>query len=292
MNHTIHIIAGPTASGKSTRALELARTKNGVIINADSMQIYNALPLLTAQPSAADFKAIPHLLYNHLHPNKECSAGAWQRMAKPLIETTLAEGRTPIICGGTGLYIKALTNGLSPIPETPPEIRTATTALMEEIGCSALHAKLEARDPLIKGRFHSNHSARIMRAWEVLETTGKSIITWQAEPLIAPPKNWNFKTEIILPNRETLYARCEQRFDWMLDNGALEEVKAFSTRMIQENIPKTALITNALGFKPLRSYLAEETTLKAAITQAKQDTRNYAKRQSTWFRNQFYSHST
>jgi len=287
MTKTIFIVAGPTASGKSARAIELAQENNGVIINADSMQIYNALPLLSAQPSAEDIKAAPHLLYGHLHPNQDCSAGAWQRMAKPLIESTLAEGRTPIICGGTGLYIKALTNGLSPIPETPSEIRAATSALMQEIGCAALHAKLEARDPLIKGRFHPNHSARIMRAWEVLEATGKSIITWQAEPLIAPPADWNFKTEIILPDRETLYASCEKRFDWMLNNGALEEVKAFASRMIEENIAETALITNALGFKPLRAYLAKETTLEAATKQAKQDTRNYAKRQSTWFKNQF-----
>lgn len=287
MAHTIHIVAGPTASGKSARALQLARDQNGVIINCDSMQIYDALPILSAQPTEADKINIPHHLYGHLAPAEICSAGHWARLAKPLIEGALANNQTPIICGGTGLYIKALTKGLSPIPDVPHNIRAQTTALINEIGSPALHAKLEARDQLIKDRFHPNHSARIMRAWDVLEATGKSLAHWQSLPLIAPPEDWTFKTEIILPERETLYARCDRRFDWMLKNGALEEVKTFTAQLKNTTISDTALILNALGYKPLRDYQAGKISLETATTQSKQDTRNYAKRQSTWFRNQF-----
>ena len=286
MTNTIHIIAGPTASGKSARALELAHEQNGVIINCDSMQIYDAMPILTAQPSKEDKKQAPHKLYGHLHPALSISAGAWTRLATPLIKETLQNGQTPIICGGTGFYIQALTGGLSPIPEIPPEIRQQAIALMHELGSPAFCTQLEKRDPLIKGRFHENHTARLMRAWEVFEATGKSLAYWQDQPKTPPPAHWTFETEIIMPDRETLYARCDRRFAWMLENGALEEVENFTQRLEIENISEDALITKALGFKELRAYLAGTLSREKAVTQSQTATRQYAKRQMTWLRNQ------
>lgn len=285
--HSIDIIAGPTASGKSALALQRAADTNGVIINCDSMQIYEDLPILAAQPSDQDKQAAPHKLYGLLKADQPCSAGHWRKLAIPLIEQAIEEGKRPIICGGTGLYIKALTDGLSPMPEVPAEIRKAAMDKLNAIGSAALNEELTARDPQMKDRFHPNHSARIVRAWEVLEATGKSLAHWQSLPLMPPPANWNFNITIVLPDRETLYARCNQRFHQMLEIGALDEVKAFKRRCENGEIPEKALIRNALGFKPLCRYLNGETTLDEAIEKSQQNTRNYAKRQTTWFKNQF-----
>ena len=286
MSKTITIVAGPTASGKSARALDIARQHNGVIINCDSMQIFDALPLLAAQPSPADIQAASHKLYGALHPNEPCSAGIWRRMAMPIIEAALDAGQMPIICGGTGFYIKALTEGLSPIPETPDDIRVRAMTEMDAVGCPAFYADLAQRDPLVGGVFHPNHSARILRAWEVFEHTGRSLLDWQREPLIGPPSDWHFDVIKILPPRDELYARCDQRFDLMLEQGALDEVAAFKARCDAGEINDSALIKKALGFAPLCAYLNGERSLSEATAQAKQDTRNYAKRQMTWLRNQ------
>lgn len=282
----IHIIAGPTASGKSAKALALAAALDGVIINCDSMQIYDGLPLLTAQPSAEDLKTAPHRLYCTLQPNEHCSAGKWRRMAAPIIEETLEAGLTPIICGGTGLYIKTLVDGLSPIPETPEEVRAGTIKLHEEIGTKALYEKLKERDPEIAAKYHENHSARIMRAWDVLEATGKPLSAWQKQPPVPNPAHWQIEIHKILPERAILHERIETRFDQMVEMGALEEVKDFAQRIEQGEVREDSLLTNALGFKPLRAHLRSECTLDEAITQSKTDTRRYAKRQMTWFNNQ------
>lgn len=265
----------------------MAQDMNGVIINCDSMQIYDGLPLLTAQPSDRDFESVPHLLYGTLHPNQSCSAGEWQRMAVPVIQDVLSSGRIPIICGGTGLYIKALVDGLSPIPEIPKEVKRAGDALMKDIGVQAFHAMLEARDPYIAGRFHPNHSARLLRAWEVLEHTGKSIALWQEEPRSGVPEGWDFEFHFVMPDRDVLYARCNQRFEMMIEQGVLDEVRDFGSRIIQGEIDDQCLLAKALGFQPLWGYLQGKYDLDEAIAQSQQDTRRYAKRQSTWFRNQF-----
>lgn len=283
---TIHIIAGPTASGKSTKALEIARRENGVIINCDSLQIYNALPILTAQPSAEDHNAAPHALYNILHPNEQCSAGSWRARAMKEIETAFANNQTPIICGGTGLYIKTLMEGLSPMPEVPDEIREQTNALAEKLGSEGLHAELEKRDPEMAARFHPSHSARIIRAYEVLEATGKSLAHWQSLPLDGPPAHWHFEIHKIIPERELLKQRCDLRFEQMINNGALEEVSDLDARIQSGEIRETAMITKALGFKPLRSYMNGEISREEAISQGQLETRQYAKRQLTWLRNQ------
>lgn len=283
---TIYIVAGPTASGKSARAIELAQKHNGVIINCDSLQIYDALPMLTAQPDADDLETVPHRLYSHLHPNEVCSAGNWREMVIPVIEDVLGNGQTPIICGGTGLYIKSLTDGLSPMPDIPDDIRNSVVARYETIGAEKFYAELQQRDPVMAARFHVNHKARIIRAMEVLETTGKSLAEWQELEREGPPDHWHFEIETIIPERSVLYDRCNTRFVWMVENGALEQVEEFSKRIKSGEVNDGVPVTKALGFKPLRAYLQGEMSKEDAIERSQIDTRHYAKRQTTWFRNQ------
>ena len=282
----IVIIAGPTASGKSALALEIARQRNGTIINCDSMQIYDALPILTAQPTAAEKSEIPHRLYGELPPDETCSAGLWREIAGPIIADILKRGATPIICGGTGLYIMALTEGLSPIPEIPPEIREAANQKQKELGNPGFYEALKKRDPEMASRFHPSHTARLIRAWEVLEATGKSLALWQNEARLAPPPHWQFEIHKVMPEREELQRRCDARFLQMMNNGVLDEVEEFSNSLDAGEIPADASLTKALGFKPLRAYLKGELKKEEAIERAQGETRRYAKRQVTWFRHQ------
>jgi len=284
--HIIHIVAGPTASGKSATAMELARKHNGIIINCDSQQIYNGLPILSAQPSNEDKAEIPHRLYAELHPNDVCSAGNWREMVEPVIEGVIKTGHTPIICGGTGLYIKALMEGLSPMPDIPENVRTRVVEHYEDVGAEKFFEELQTRDPEMAARFHVNHKARIIRAMEVLEATGKSLAEWQKLDRAAPPRHWTFEVHKILPEREALYARCNERFEWMVENGALEEVEKFDTRLQSGEIKDGVPLSKALGFRELRSYLRGEMSKDEAIERAQTITRRYAKRQVTWFRNQ------
>lgn len=283
----IYIVAGPTASGKSARAMELAQEVNGVIINCDSLQIYDGLPTLTAQPSKRDLDATQHLLYSHLHPNDVTSAGNWRELVQPIIKAVLEEGKTPVICGGTGLYIKALTDGLSPMPDVPDEVRSCVVERYENIGAEEFYAELKARDPVMAARFHVNHKARIIRAMEVLEATGQSLAEWQTLERAGPPEDWEFITEILMPERSELYRRCNERFVQMVEKGrALEEVEALAGRIDRGEVNEGVPLTKALGFKQLRNYLAGDMDMDEAIMLAKGQTRRYAKRQSTWFRNQ------
>lgn len=286
VKHTIFIVAGPTASGKSARAMELALEKDGVIINCDSLQIYDGLHLLTAQPPPEDLERVPHRLYSHLHPNDVCSAGNWRELVIPVIEDTLAQGRTPIICGGTGLYIKALTDGLSPMPDVPPEVRARVVEHYENIGAEEFYRELQGRDPVMAARFHVNHKARIIRSMEVLEATGKSLAAWQELERTPPPENWDFHAELIMPEREELYRRCNLRFEMMLEAGALDEVTAFTQRIQSGEVQNGVPLTKALGYKQLQAYLDDVQSLQEAITLSQGETRHYAKRQTTWFRNQ------
>lgn len=276
---TIHIIAGPTASGKSALALRMAEDKSGVIINADSMQIYNALPILTAQPSDEDKQAVPHRLYGILPPDCPCSAAQWRNFAIQEINAVLNAGHVPILVGGTGLYIGALLYGLSPMPDVPSAIRARAVALQAERGNPAFHIELQTIDPVMASRLHPNDTQRLIRAWEVMTATGKSLSEWQAAPREAPPENWRFHITLVLPDRETLYNRCNTRFDWMLKNGAIEEAAAF-------NAPGTWSVENALGYRALKAYTQGYMSLEDAIDRAKAETRQYAKRQVTWFNHQ------
>lgn len=274
-----HIIVGPTASGKSSLAMQMAQDKNGVIINADSMQIYDALPILTAQPSNEDKQSIPHRLYGALPPDQPCSAAQWRGLAIGEIETALTANQTPIIVGGTGLYIGALLYGLSPMPDIPPDIRAQAMALQAAHGNPAFHAELQKIDPVMAACLHPNDTQRLIRAYEVITATGKSLNEWQAAPREAPPDNWHFHITLVLPDRETLYNRCNTRFDWMLENGAIEEAAAFDA-------PGAWPVQNALGYRALKAYTQGHMSLEDATDRAKAETRQYAKRQVTWFRHQ------
>lgn len=247
------------------------------------MQVYAALPILTAQPSLEEKQDIPHQLYGLLHPDEKSSAGLWRAMAITAIEDALAQGKTPIIVGGSGLYIKALTEGFSPMPDVPDDIRIQATALCEELGAEKFHTMLQQRDPVMAARFHPNHSARLIRAYEILETTGQSLSVLQDMPKEEPPAHWHFDITLVMPEKKTLDARCDARFDWMMANGAIEEVREFSKR---DDVSADALIRKALGLFPLAQWLEGSLSKDASIERAKIDTRQYAKRQLTWFRHQ------
>lgn len=280
---TIHVIAGPTASGKSALAIDKARALNGVIINADSMQVYDALPILTAQPSDEDKAQAPHEMYGFLHPNEAFSAGAWNERARALITKLFAEGRTPIIVGGTGLYIKALMEGFSPLPMVPDDVRERVTNLQKELGNPGFYDALKKIDPVMASRFHPHHTARLLRAYEVIEATGKSLSTFQDIPPDAPPGDWMFDITIMAPDRVKLHQRCNDRFIWMMENGAVEEIRAFDA--LGDIAPK-ALIHKALGAQALRDWIHGKISREEAIAKAQTETRQYAKRQTTWFKNQ------
>ena len=279
--HTVLVIGGPTASGKSGLALSVARAKDGVIINADSMQMYDGLGILTAQPPDADLSAAPHRLYATLQPDDICSAARWRDMALAEIDRVIAAGKLPVIAGGTGFYIRTLLSGISPVPEIAPEIRDRLNARQKEIGNPAFHAELQKRDPVMAEKLNPYNTQRLVRAMEVLEGTGKSLAEWQALPPAPPPAHLKFVTATLVPPREKLYANCDARFGIMLKRGALEQVREFM------KAATTAMpLAKALGYPELSSHLAGNISLTDAISLAQQSTRNYAKRQTTWFRNQ------
>lgn len=282
----ITIICGPTASGKSALAVALAREENGVIINADALQIYNALPVLTAQPSAEDKAAVPHRLYGALDVSRKCSAQQWRDLAEGEIRQALAEGRHPVVTGGTGLYLKALLAGLAAIPDIPATIRQDTVALQEKLGNPAFHAALQRRDPVMAARLNPNDTQRLIRAYEVVAATGKSLAEWQETPRQAPPPDWRFRVLIVRPPRAELHRRCDLRFDLMLEQGALEEVGELGARIDRGELAEDAPITHALGFPELRAFLRGALSREEAVFRAKAQTRQYVKRQDTWFRNQ------
>jgi tRNA dimethylallyltransferase len=280
------VICGPTAGGKSARALALAAERGGVVINADSMQIYDALPILTARPSVDDETQAPHRLYGVLPPQEACSAQRWRDLAVIEIDKALVMGQTPILVGGTGLYLKALMEGFSPIPDVPPEFRVAAMEKHQTLGNPAFHGALAAIDPIMAARLHPNDTQRLIRAYEVITATGKSLAQWQECPPVGAPSHLEFDVELIVPERDELYRRCNARFDAMMENGALAEVKVFAALIENGSAPETAAVTNALGFKALRRYLHGELLKDEAVTLAKTETRQYAKRQVTWFRHQ------
>lgn len=273
----VFVICGPTASGKSSLALELAERAGGSVINADSMQVYRGLEILTAQPGAAERRDVPHLLYGVLDPADVCSAGRWAEMALGAIAETRAAGRVPILCGGTGLYLKALMEGIAPVPDIPAEIRAAVRERHAAVGTQAFHAELLARDP--GSRVRASDVQRTIRAVEVLEATGRPLSWWQAQPP-AGATGLRFVTVLLDPPRGDLYARIEARFDAMLAAGALAEARALAR--LDPGLPAA----RALGLRELAAAAAGNLPLDDAVTRAKTRSRNYAKRQVTWFRRQ------
>jgi tRNA dimethylallyltransferase len=285
----VFVIAGPTASGKSSLAVAKAQKENGVVINADSVQIYAALPLLAAQPSPAEREAAPHRLYGVLAPQEKCSAMRWRDMALAEIAAARRAGKTPIVVGGTGLYLKALIEGLSPVPPVPEDVRAAAAARQKELGNPAFHAELAARDPAMGAQLHPNDTQRLIRARSVLEATGKSLAHWQS---LAPEDEdgLTFHVTLVMPPRDVLSERCDRRFGLMMDAGALEEARGLHERIEAGEIAAGVPVTHALGFHELRAYLRGEISLEDAVARAKIVTRQYAKRQATWFRGQMKPH--
>ena len=275
------VIAGPTASGKSGLALRLAAHLDGVVINADSMQVYAGLPILTAQPSPADQALAPHRLYGVLAPSEVCSAARGRDLAAAEMEAAWEQGKLPIIVGGTGLYIRSLMQGLSPIPEIPDEVRSRVRRMLVELGNAAFHAHLAGRDRVMAARLEMGDSQRMVRALEVLEATGRSLADWQTEPLEGGVAAAWFSL-VLLPERERLYAACDSRFRAMVAAGALEEVAAITGLDLDPALP----VMKALGLRELAAHLTGSMGLEEAVTAACQATRNYAKRQATWFRHQ------
>jgi tRNA dimethylallyltransferase len=276
------LIAGPTASGKSALALELAASARGVVINADSMQVYRDLRIITARPTRADEARVPHRLYGHVDAAVNFSAGAWVSDAARALEEAQAEGRLPVFIGGTGLYFKALTAGLSAVPPIPADVREEVRARLERNGVEALHAELARRDPRAAERLKVRDRTRIARALEVIEATGRSLLDWHCEgqpPLL--PKD-SFRAVFLAPAREELYARIDARFDAMLGSGALKEVERLADRHLDPLLPAM----KAHGVPALIRHLRGELGLEEAAGIGRADTRHYAKRQFTWFRHQ------
>jgi len=276
------LIAGPTASGKSALALELALAAGGVVINADSMQVYRDLRIITARPTDGDEARVPHRLYGHVDAAVNFSAGAWVGDAAKALEEAKAEGRLPIFIGGTGLYFKALTVGLSVVPPIPAEVREDVRARLERNGVEALHAELAASDPRAAERLNLRDRTRIARALEVVEATGRSLLDWhhEGQPPLLPRDS--FRAVFLAPERDELYARIDARFDAMLGAGALEEVERLAARNLDPLLPAM----KAHGVPALIRHLRGELSLEQAATIGRADTRHYAKRQFTWFRHQ------
>ena len=276
------LIAGPTGSGKSALALQLAQNTGGVVINTDSMQVYRDLRIITARPTAEDEALVPHRLYGHVDAAINFSAGAWVTDAAKVLSEVRAEGRLPIFIGGSGLYFKALTRGLSAVPPIPPEVREGVRARLEREGVEALHAELTRRDPVSAERLKPRDRTRIARALEVVEATGRSLTDWHREglPPLLPPGE--FSALFLAPERDQLYARIDARFDAMLATGALDEVAALAARKLDPLLPAM----KAHGVPVLIRHLNGEITQEETAEIGRADTRHYAKRQFTWFRHQ------
>ena len=276
------LIAGPTASGKSALALAHAEIHRGVIVNADSMQVYRDLRVLTARPTPQEEARVPHRLYGHVDAAVNFSAGAWVADAAKMLAEARARNRLPIFTGGSGLYFKALTRGLSAMPPIPPDVREDVRARLARDGVEALHAALMQRDPASAERLKPRDKIRIARALEVVEATGRSLTDWHRDglPPLLPPGQ--FTGVFLAPDRDQLYARIDARFDAMLQAGALDEVAALAARQLDPLLPAM----KAHGMPALLRHLAGEITLEQAAVIGRADTRHYAKRQFTWFRHQ------
>ena len=275
---TVVLIAGPTASGKSALATALAEKIGGALINADSMQIYRELRVLTARPSEADMARVPHRLYGHVGVREPYSVGRYQSDAAKALDDVRTSGKVPIVVGGTGLYFEALERGLADIPAIAPDIRDKARAKLAEVGVAALHAELASRDPEGARALKSSDPQRVLRAYEVLEATGRSLLYWQSRAGEAPLAGLNARKFVLDVPREELRARIEARLHAMVDAGAREEAAALA------DLPTALPAAKILGVRELNAARAGALSEAEAIAQAVTRTRQYAKRQMTWFR--------
>jgi tRNA dimethylallyltransferase len=278
----IILVAGPTASGKSALALALAEKLGAEIINADSMQVYRDLRIITARPTVEEEQRVPHRLYGHVDAAENFSVGRWCGEAAAVLAEARRAGRAAVVVGGTGLYFNALTRGIAPVPAIPADIREDVRARLVSDGVTVLHAELEQRDPAAAARLKPGDRARVTRALEVVLATGRSLLDWQ-EDNKPPGLDASRAAKIFLmPRRDELLLRINARFDAMMAVGALEEVRALAGRNLNPNLPAM----KAHGVPWLIRHLHGEITLEQAVEEAKRDTRRYTKRQATWFRNQ------
>jgi tRNA dimethylallyltransferase len=278
----IILIAGPTASGKSALALELAEKLRGVIINADSMQVYRDLRIITARPSPDEEKRAPHRLYGHVDAAENYSVGRWFGEATQALADARGYGQPAIVAGGTGLYFSTLTRGIAAVPPIPAEIRREVRDRLAAEGVAALHAELTRCDPATAARLKPGDRARISRALEVVLATGRSLTEWHADNTPARVGLAAAAKVFLMPERDELGMRIDARFDAMMTAGALAEVRALAARDLDPNLPAM----KAHGVPWLIRHLRGEIPIAEAIEQSKRDTRRYTKRQATWFRNQ------
>jgi tRNA dimethylallyltransferase len=276
------LITGPTASGKSALALRLARERDGVVINADSMQVYDTLQVLSARPSDEEMEGVEHFLYGHVPASQLYSTGEWLRDVTPLLARLKDEGRFPVFVGGTGLYFKALTGGLSNMPAIPDNIRDLYRARLINEGSADLHRELTEVDPAVANVLNVQDGQRIVRALEVITATGQSIAHFQGTsgPVVVDPAR--AQKIVVLPDRTVLHERINRRFELMMDKGAIDEVKA----ILALGLSPDATAMKAIGVAQIAEMLAGRLTRQDAIARASAATRQYAKRQMTWFRNQ------
>jgi tRNA dimethylallyltransferase len=280
LSKNLILIAGPTASGKSVLALELASGLGGTIINADSLQIYRDLRILSARPDDAAMSRVPHRLYGYQDAAERGSVGRWRELALDEIAASQRAGRLPIVVGGTGLYLRALQYGLAAIPPIPAAIREEAAALHRALGGAAFRERLAVLDPVAANRLMPGDRQRLTRAWEVVSATGRPIGEWQAGPRAALP--YRFASILLAPPREALYPACNARFLGMIAAGALDEVAALGRRGLDPELPAM----KGVGIPELLRHWRGEIALDAAIAAAQRATRRYAKRQMTWFRHQ------
>ena len=275
------LIGGPTASGKSALALQLALRVGGEIVNADSMQLYRDLKVLTARPTPDEEALAPHHLYGVADAAEAWSAGRWLSAATASLQDIARRGRPAIVVGGTGLYLRALTDGLAPTPAIPPAIRQLAAQTFDRLGEQQFRADLRERDPVAEARISAGDRQRLSRAWEVFEFTSRTLTDWQSATAGGLPPD-SVSTVLLEPPRPELYARCDARVLRMVAAGALDEARALADRRLDPVLPAM----KAVGLRELVRHLANELTLDQAVALAQQATRNYAKRQMTWFRRQ------
>lgn len=274
----ILVIAGPTGAAKSALALAIAEARHGVVINGDALQVYRELRILTNRPTPEDEARVPHRLFGILSASEPCSAGRWLALAEAEIAAAQTAGRLPIVAGGTGLYLKALMQGLADIPAVDPLVRAEATALYERLGGVAFRDRLAGLDPLAAARLPAGDRQRLIRAYEVASVTGRPLHAWQRASPPAPRRD--VRCLVLLPPREALYRLLDARFDAMLAAGALAEARALL------DLPDQLPAMKALGLKHLRAHLRGQLSLGEARRLAQRDTRRYAKRQMTWVRHQ------
>jgi len=275
------VVTGPTASGKSALALWIAEAFMGTVINADALQVYRELKILTARPGPEAEKRAPHRLYGVLPAAEACSAGLWRGLALTEIERSFTAGRLPVVVGGTGLYLKALEQGLAALPEVPEAVRRDTRRRHAALGNESFHAALAERDPVMAGQLRPSDKQRMLRAWEILESSGRSLAQWQKETQ-SGDLPYRVLHLILAPPRAAIYAACDARFEAMVAAGAADEVR----RLLALDLDPALPAMKAVGVPQLAAHLRGETSLEAAVAAGQQATRNYVKRQMTWLRNQ------